>query len=1550
MKRLFKILGRLLIFIVIAIAILFAVLCSSRVQTQIANKVTDVLSNIFDNEMQIGSVAFNPFNRLSIKSIYIEDLNQDTLLYVPELKAKFNLFQLLDNNISIREVILVEPYINLSTDITGTNNYQFLLDKFDSDTTKKGSFDMSIEVNEAIISNGRIAYHKIDAPLYNDNIFHTDRFLFSDINLRVALNQFKRGDIDAEIIHFSVRERSGFELGNFQAHLKLDTIQLFMPTLRVELPHSLIDVSVLKASMPQRDSIDIEQSIADATVDFILDNGKFVLGDIGAFIPAVRNVNKPFDISAKVKGTVGDVQLSNLSLSYDNYQLLHGTVSLIGLPNTHEAYFKANANKISVNAAIAQDFLSDMYNKPYVLPEMAQRVGELQYRGTLQGRFDNIQLNGGFTSAVGDITTTGSLQRILRNELTHKRDFLFAGAIETQDFQLGKLLGQENMGNISLKIDASGKIDTLKRIDADIEGLVSQFEYNNYAYNSLTINGHYNGHSFSGSLNMHDPHLWFDFDGLADWRHEDPRYNFNLNISSFHPGELRLVKGKYEDIQLKVNADINLTGNSLDNLNGSATLEDLYFYNDNSDIFIPDIRLTSRINYYDEPDRLQLRSDYINIDVNGSYNYSSLPTTIKKFLINYMPNIFGEADKRAIAAQKTNNSLTLDIYTHNLPRLTQIMDLKVQAIDDISIKGKIDEEKNVIELAGAIPGLDINEKTQLRRMAFSIDNNSDAINVVLSVKKLHNPKKPASVNMGDLTAYLQIFAKNDSILTSLRFNNDSIRQTTRGMVQVMTLLDSYNNNPKIHAEIIPTQLTLLDIPWQLNNSSVVYTVSDKTIDVNDFRLFTIWKDEKGVPLQHIFANGRGSTNVSDSIGFDLKDIELGWLVGLSGFYGIDFDGRITGGGAVYNIMDQLMLNADVNMKDFGMNSVHIGHAHAQAEWLHDVPALHYFGDVYHDDDNHHLAHLDGQFKPKQKTWNLGIDSEGVPLDFVTMWIEKIFGSLSGQAFGHVEIKGDTLGANVSANALVKNGRLGVDVIGMNYYFEDTVKLTACHEVDSILFRNIRFHDIDNNPVYVNGHLAHENFQNFRYDFNMSCTDAQVINLPRSNGNVMYGKVYATGDVVLKGNQRTASIDIKALTRPHSRLGISLKKASTAVDNDYITFVEDTSQPTSLSTVATKKAQRSFRMRLGLNVDVTPDVVVTLDIDQRTGDAIQARGDGNINLSYQTPGGDMNMHGQLNIASGSVSYTLTNILRKEFKVEQGSMVVFNGSPMNTRLNVRAYYPTTASLRDLLGDQFTQAGLNRSYVPVNCIIDIGGMLNNPEIRYDIELPNSDETARQQVQSIINTDEMKMRQLLNLLAFNKFYTPDYLSSSDNNAGMAESLSLLTSTVTGQLNNWINKVTNDFQLGFNVHTSGAGDNISQEYEGQFMYQPNNRLEINGNFGYRSNDISNRPFFGDIDIEYLLTESGKYRIKGYTHSVDKYSLKQASTIQGVGFVYKENFDTFSELFNIKPKGQKNKVDTVAVVPTDSVQPMPTDSIQPVQNDSVQPVSTDSIQSQPSDQ
>ena len=75
-----------------------------------------------------------------------------------------------------------------------------------------------------------------------------------------------------------------------------------------------------------------------------------------------------------------------------------------------------------------------------------------------------------------------------------------------------------------------------------------------------------------------------------------------------------------------------------------------------------------------------------------------------------------------------------------------------------------------------------------------------------------------------------------------------------------------------------------------------------------------------------------------------------------------------------------------------------------------------------------------------------------------------------------------------------------------------------------------------------------------------------------------------------------------------------------------------------------------------------------------------------------------------------------------------------------------------------------------------------------------------------------------------------------------------------------------------------------------------NNRLLINGNFGYRDNPLANTNFIGDFEAEWLLNRSGDIRLKAYNETNDRYYTRTNLTTQGIGIMYKKDFNKWSEL------------------------------------------------------
>jgi hypothetical protein len=195
-----------------------------------------------------------------------------------------------------------------------------------------------------------------------------------------------------------------------------------------------------------------------------------------------------------------------------------------------------------------------------------------------------------------------------------------------------------------------------------------------------------------------------------------------------------------------------------------------------------------------------------------------------------------------------------------------------------------------------------------------------------------------------------------------------------------------------------------------------------------------------------------------------------------------------------------------------------------------------------------------------------------------------------------------------------------------------------------------------------------------------------------------------------------------------------------------------------------------------------------------------------------------------------------------------------------------------------------------------MNLSGILLRPTIKLGIELPNERDEIQALVRNYISTDEQMNMQILYLLGIGKFYM-------ENNTGERQSSdmmsSVLSSTLSGQLNNMLSQIidNNNWNIGTNLSTGEKGW-TDMEVEGILSGQLlNNRLIINGNFGYRDNPMANTNFVGDFEAEWLLTRSGDVRLKAYNETNDRYYTTTNLTTQGIGVMYKKDFNKWNELF-----------------------------------------------------
>lgn len=124
------------------------------------------------------------------------------------------------------------------------------------------------------------------------------------------------------------------------------------------------------------------------------------------------------------------------------------------------------------------------------------------------------------------------------------------------------------------------------------------------------------------------------------------------------------------------------------------------------------------------------------------------------------------------------------------------------------------------------------------------------------------------------------------------------------------------------------------------------------------------------------------------------------------------------------------------------------------------------------------------------------------------------------------------------------------------------------------------------------------------------------------------------------------------------------------------------------------------------------------------------------------------------------------------------------------------------------------------------------------------------------------------------------------------------------------LGQLSDNWTIAPNIQSSKGDFSDTQVELALSSHLLNNRLLLNGNFGYSDNTMNSNNFIGDFDIEYLLTKSGNIRLKAYNRYNDQnYYTRNALTTQGVGIMFKHDFNN---LFKKKTKVKASiKTDTI---------------------------------------
>jgi hypothetical protein len=1479
-KKTAKILSFSIAGIVLFFALLYILLQNGKIQNYLAQTIVKELSVKLHTKVSVGKVEYKLFNVLSLNELYVEDLQKDTLLYVKEADAHFNFWKFFKGKIIFTSVDIDQLTGNIVIDKAGHSNLDFVINAFKS-PPKADTTHVEYRIKHFKLQNSNFSYRDLRVVKNLPKaVFNAADLRLKHINLEFALNVLKKDTFNAEVFGLSATDKSGLEITNMEMHLFGSKTGIIIPGLLVELPKSKLKLEDIELKY---DSLaDLKKIGEKVRWKAPIVSSYVALSDLKAFVPEFRNVKGVAQFNGLLSGRISNMRFQKMEIKYGNSLRLRADLDINGLPNLSEAFIYGQINELSVQPKEVQDFVSQMSGKPFVLPRELDRLGKVKYKGNITGFLSNLVAYGNLNTNVGSISTDILLK--LENDF---KDLVYNGTIKTSNLQLGKLLNNPQLGNVVFNFNTKGSKRGKMPLQGVITAKVPELQFNKYQYRDIQFDGKYDGKGFNGKVEVDDDNIHAQFNGMIDLTHKLPVLDFELKLLNTNLNALHLMD-KYKGATLSFNGKTKVVGNSLDNLNGFVRFDSIVFKNKGKTLNTDKIQLISRIDKTST--NVSVISDYINGTLNGNFKYSTIGFTVNNIIRNYLPSLANTKSKK----MTLSNHIDIDLTVANTKDISDVLELPYTLEGVSTVKGEIDERKNNLDVVANFPLL-YSSKQRMENLSLHCENLNKKLQ--LTARTLLQEKT------GLVNVFATAAAANDSVSAQLVWQNTQ-KTTNAGDIHALAGFKRVNGKLAAKIDVLPSQLIVNDSIWNLHPSSVEFN-ADSTIRVNNFRLDS--------HKQFVQINGLASSNLDDHMLVTMNDLNLDFVFGLLKLKSIYIGGRVTGTAALSNLLKQPIYEANLSVKGVTLNHKPIGDATITSSW--DKENSQVLANArFVNEKNELVTTVGGVYVPKNDSLDFTFDAERLNMEFLNRYFESVVSDFKGYASGKIRMLGPSRILGFQGDVLVHGGQATIKMLKTTYSFNDSVHLTR----KSIHLKNIRIYDEERNPGTLNGLVKHNGlFSQMEYNVNVSGKNIMAMNTHAQDNDYFFGKAYANGNVHIHGDEKVCSIDVlNAVSQPKTKCFINMGSASKASNNNsFINFVnKNTVEHKEVVVPKAVATPNAFNVKINLQLDVTPDAEMELIVDPKGGDVITGRGNGNLRVEFDSFS-DVKLYGTYVIDNGYYLFTMQNLIKKEFKIDKGSTLAWTGDPYNAQVNVRALYPLSASLKDLDKNMLTQ---NRTTVPVNCVLKLTDNLMKPTINFDVDLPQCDESVKQRVKNIINTEEMMNKQILYLLVFGRFYTPEYAqntSTTTNSVVPTEAISFGLSTFSSQINSWISRASKDFTIGFDVKTSNVATNETQ-YSTQMLYQPNNRLIINGNFGYSNENANastnNNKFIGDVDVEYLLTESGKLRLKAYNHTVDRYRLTTAKTTQGVGVLYKEDFTSVSDMFKyywrMLTGSRKNKV------------------------------------------
>lgn len=1517
MKLSYKLIRVILVTIIVLLAVipagLYIALSMTGVQRIIADRAQEELSQLLDAKVTIGSLGIIPFNRVILRDVTVETAPGDTALTVDRLGAGVSVFDaLLGDRLRVDYVELIGADARLRRDSLGAPlNIAPIIAALQPKDKEKPPTKFDLKVSSVIIRSCAVHYDVLDQPVKSTFDPHHlwVRNLRADISLpRIANDNFK-----IILRRLAFEERSGLKVDNLTGNFHIASNELTSKDLEIKLPGSSFPIADISIPLDGLDKI--EEALRRGNHELRFEEGAHLwLPDLRCFDPRLGELKSmvtfpQFTITGNPTSAVARIGIKmedmlTLDLDAAGTSLLTEDRFL----NIHNLEFYSCGARLNAELARAGFLPADVMTRVNALDAIRLSA---KGKGSKEGADAKIDL----------ACALGTLHTEVGGDYTDSRHFALEGEVVTDGYFNMSLLAPE-FTPVGFDGEIKGGFSQANQHrEGNLEAILNTLSLKGKEITNLRASASIEDNYLGVALAVDDPALSLALAGEGEVAKENIDINLTATAGRVLPDRLGLFN-KYPGAAMAGNLTVDLHGESWERLTGNVSFTDLSLKPvDSKGVSLKQLTITATA-LNDSQARYTLASDYINGSVEGALNFAGMKHSVLDILAVAFPSLLpghihpeaelaatSRSGKHHVAKPQIPNDFIYEFTIGECEQLCDFFRLPVAVIYPVKIRGGMNQTDRDLEFNLDAPYLrQGNKLIENTSLSAYVDGNEERGRLDFTTS--------APTKNGPMVVNLSSSGRDDKLRADLSWKIDRER-VYEGNIKSVTTFSRQDESLLTSLEIRKSFLTFNDSTWTIDPATI--TIKGKEIDIDGLNAYH--------SNQFIKINGSVSEDPLALLTLDLRDFSLDYL-----FESLGIDAAMLGGDAsgtfyasgVYSGHPALE-TPGLNVKDISYNHTVLGNAIVRSRFNPSTMAAELSADI---DNEGRRSTVEGAIFATRDSLDLTFHVDREPVGFLQPYMAAFASDIKGYASGWARVYGNFKYIDLEGDVWADSVQLRVNFTNTTYWATDSVHIRPGY----IDLNGITVHDLRGHSANLNGWVRHKFFKEPRFEFSITgakdllCYDETPKENPR-----WYGRIFGNGSAHVKGAPGVVDISVDMITARGSTFTFVLSDQVEAEQYSFLTFrdknmltaqLTDTiiERDTSMDLVNELKAKAAQHdvdtpsdYNITIQMGITPDAQINLVMDPVGGDRIRSYGAGHIRMDYGSANNELKMFGNYTLDRGDYNFTLQDIIIKDFTIKPGSEISFRGDPYAAELNIEAAYSLNANLSDLDESFLNDSELQRTNVPVNAIMKVRGDIRQPELDFDLEFPTLTSDIYRKVRSIISTDDMMNRQILYLLALNRFYTPDYMAGATRGN---ELVSVASSTISSQLSSILGQISDNWNIAPQFRSS-RGDFSDVEVDLALSSRLlNNRLLFNGNLGYRDKSLNTNQFVGDFDLEYLLNRSGNFRLKAYNRYNDQnYYLRSALTTQGVGIVLRKDFDSMTDFLKPLLAPFRRKSATQAKIP-----------------------------------